>query len=173
MANEKSLDKVKKSPPKKRGRPSKYKPEYCDFVIECGKKGMSFTEIACELDVTRETLHQWTDLHPDFTDAFKKSKSYAEKYWAAVGAEKMFTANDKDDGFHPGMWMFWMKARFGWSDREQTVINQNITQQQATNVEQNNELNIIADKTIDVEAELEREVKEADPFLREKNSADV
>lgn len=75
------------------GRPSSYKPEYCDSIIEYfskepykveyNNKGERlevpnnlplFEGYAVSIGVHRETLINWTKEHPDFFDAYKKAK---------------------------------------------------------------------------------------------------
>ena len=47
--------------PKKRpvGRPSKYKPEYCERVLEMAAEGCSWAEYAAEFGIDRTTLYDW------------------------------------------------------------------------------------------------------------------
>ena len=58
----------------KGGRPTLYKPEYCEKVIQWGKEGQSRTWIAAEIDVTRETLNEWAKVHADFSDALSAKR---------------------------------------------------------------------------------------------------
>jgi transposase-like protein len=46
------------------GRPTKYKEEFCEQVIELGKQGYSKAMIAATLDIARETLDEWIDSIP-------------------------------------------------------------------------------------------------------------
>ena len=50
------------------GRPTKYKPEFCEIAIECGKQGMGKAEIASKLGVVRETLWDWGNKKPEFSN---------------------------------------------------------------------------------------------------------
>jgi acyl CoA:acetate/3-ketoacid CoA transferase len=46
------------------GRPTSYRTEYCEKVIELGKEGYGKAEIAAGLDVERKTLDNWSnDFH--------------------------------------------------------------------------------------------------------------
>ncbi len=53
------------------GRPSKYDPGFCDLAYEQMKLGFSKTATAGYLGIARSTLHQWSDDHPEFSDAIK------------------------------------------------------------------------------------------------------
>lgn len=53
------------------GRPSQYKPSYCDILfIHCanGKKISSFAKV---LNISRSTLYSWIDKHTEFKIALK------------------------------------------------------------------------------------------------------
>ena len=63
------------------GRPSKYDPAYCDLAIELGEQGKTYTSIANAIGVHRDTLYEWRDVHPDFSDALKVSRGKAMEWW--------------------------------------------------------------------------------------------
>ena len=57
------------------GRPSLYKPEYCEAVLECGSRGLSLTAFAGEINVCRDTITEWMSVHPEFSLACKKAQA--------------------------------------------------------------------------------------------------
>lgn len=61
--------------PRKPGRPSDYDPSYCDGVVEFMGQGYSLTAYAGSIGVHRDTLHEWTSAHPEFSDAVKRGKA--------------------------------------------------------------------------------------------------
>lgn len=64
------------------GRPSEYKPEFCERVIEMGREGMSQAQIASELGVHRATIRNtWVKDHPEFKEAWDLSLQLAQSYW--------------------------------------------------------------------------------------------
>lgn len=69
----------KKEPsiPVKMGAPTKYKPEYCDLLVEHMGKGYSFESFAGldEVNVDRDTLYSWRDAQPNFYDALRRGRS--------------------------------------------------------------------------------------------------
>lgn len=109
MSKPKKPKKVSKS----QGRPSKYKPEYCDLVIEYCKQGKSFDSFAASIGVHRDSLNEWVKVYPDFATAKQKARIGAEEFMMTLGMNGMV---GKIKGFQAAVWIFWMKARFGWSD---------------------------------------------------------
>lgn len=109
-------------------RPTKYKKEYCEDIIEFMSKGGSLTQFAADIDVCRETVYEWGRVHSDFSDAIKKAKTKCEAYWEKIGHEGMYLGG-KDSPFQASMYIFKMKARFGWKDKHEVSgdVNQNIT----------------------------------------------
>jgi transposase len=51
------------------GRPSKYKPAYCDEVIAAGDEGLSLLAFAGIIGVGRTSITRWKDEHPEFAAA--------------------------------------------------------------------------------------------------------
>ena len=45
------------------GRPTDYRPELCEAVIELGKQGKSLVQMAAALDITKQTLLVWEKEH--------------------------------------------------------------------------------------------------------------
>lgn len=63
------------------GRPTKYQPDWMlDKVIELGMSGASRAKIAFTLGITHETLIQWENKFPDFSEALKMSR-LASQVW--------------------------------------------------------------------------------------------
>jgi len=63
------------------GRPTKYSKAICDRVIEMGRDGKSLTQIASALNVTRQTLYNWINEHPDFFDAVELSRTHSQAFY--------------------------------------------------------------------------------------------
>jgi len=82
----------------KRGRPTKYSPKFCQAVIDYGEDGLSLTQIAAKLDVTRQTLYTWIEQHPDFLDAIEHSRTKSQAmleqvlFEAALGQREVNTS---------------------------------------------------------------------------------
>ena len=109
-----------KSEHKKNGRPTKYKPHYCDEIIELGKQGKSRVQCATYFEVHTDTLYEWANVHSEFSEAFKKAKDFAESYWENKIHDMMESGELSQVS---PTYMFYMKCRFGWRDKDPTQIN--------------------------------------------------
>lgn len=63
------------------GRPSAYKPEYCDRVIEFLSDGYSLTAFAGEIGVARSSIFKWALENDEFSDAVKVGQAKATLWW--------------------------------------------------------------------------------------------
>lgn len=88
-------------------RPTEYDPAFCERVIELGKMGKSVTQMACELDVVKQTLHNWAAVHPEFMDAFTRAKQWSQDWWESKAQTGLETG-----GFNASLWSRSMAARF-------------------------------------------------------------
>lgn len=57
------------------GRPTTYKPEYCDQVIDYMGKGHSLTGFAGHIRMSRDTMYEWMAVHPEFSDAVHRGRA--------------------------------------------------------------------------------------------------
>ena len=98
------------------GRPTKYKPEFCETVVDCGKAGMGKAEIASQLGVCRDTLLEWSKSKPEFSGAIKRAGEESLAWWEKQGRTATFGGID---GFNPTSYIFQMKNRFrnDWRDK--------------------------------------------------------
>jgi len=75
----KPIDKAPKEiiPPREVGRPTKYKEELCQLLVDHMAKGYSFESFAGldEVDVDRDTLYSWRNAHEEFNDALRRGRS--------------------------------------------------------------------------------------------------
>lgn len=63
------------------GRPSLYKPDYCEFVVKFCSQGFSLTAFAGKIGVCRDTISEWGRVHPEFSAAVKRAKAAAALRW--------------------------------------------------------------------------------------------
>jgi hypothetical protein len=98
------------------GRPSLYKPEYCERVVELGKQGCSPAEIASEFDVDRVTLIDWANAHEEFSTALTRAKVHEQAWWERAGKNGMVA-----DKFNAQVWAKSVSARFrdDYADRKE------------------------------------------------------
>jgi transposase len=101
------------------GRPTKYRPEFCERVIEMGKYGASKHEMAAKLDIHYDNFKEWQEKHPEFHVAVKQSLYYSQAWWEENGRTATFGGCD---GFNATSYIFNMKNRFkeDWRDRVET-----------------------------------------------------
>jgi transposase len=96
------------------GRPTTYKPEYCERLIEFGKTGMSFEAFGGSIGVSRDALYDWAIKYPEFSDAKKIFTSISQHTLEYIGLEGIVGDNAN---FQATPWIFFMKNRCGWKDR--------------------------------------------------------
>lgn len=60
------------------GRPTDYKPEYCDQATKLCKLGATDAELAEFFDVCEATINNWKVAHPEFLESIKKGKTIAD-----------------------------------------------------------------------------------------------
>jgi transposase-like protein len=104
------------------GRPTDYRPEYCERVIELGRAGYSKAQMAREFDVARSTLDEWVKNFPEFSAAFMRAKDLALAEWEDKGA-----AGLELQGFNSSLYARIMSARFpdDYRDMRTTVLTGN------------------------------------------------
>ncbi len=108
------------------GRPTSYKPEYCEAVIEYGRRGKSREWIAAELMVIPETLANWAKDHPDFFDAITLAKHLELKWWEDAGQNNL-----TESGFSASAWSRSMAARFPAKWREKSQVDHGVSNELA------------------------------------------
>ena len=95
-------------------RPSDYRPEYCQRVVELGKLGASVVEMASDIGVARATIEaNWPAAHPEFLEAFTLAKQESQVWWERKGRENL-----EKPTFQASVWSRSMAARFPHDWRE-------------------------------------------------------
>lgn len=89
------------------GRPSLYRPEYCETVIELGKQGKSITQMAAKLDVEKVTIYDWKERHPEFATALSRALTYSQDWW-----EDKAQTGIIDRNFNAALWKHCVTSRF-------------------------------------------------------------
>ncbi len=100
-------------------RPTDYRADYCTQVIEFGKRGKSVAWMAAELGVTKQTLHNWAEVHPEFLAAFTQAKLESQRWWEDLGQEHAIS-RPGDGSLNAGVYSRSMAARFpeDWRDNK-------------------------------------------------------
>lgn len=100
------------------GRPTDYRPEYCERVIEMGRAGCSVVEMASAIGVARATLEaRWTEAHPEFRAALQLARECSQSWWESIGREHLVMPKDAGT-FQASVWSRSMAARFPRDWRE-------------------------------------------------------
>jgi len=112
------------------GRPTDYRDEYCERVVELGKLGYSHAMIASELGVARQTLRNWAEIHPEFLAAITHARDEAQAWFERKGLIGM-----EQQGFNASLWAKQVSCRFpdDYTDRNKTENTVTITHEQWLN----------------------------------------
>lgn len=118
------------------GRPTLYKPEYCELLIEHMGSGLSFEAFAGVVGVCKKTLYDWEKANPEFLHAKSEGLEKARLFWEKLGVNNIINESFGKDGsrsLNSTVWIFNMKNRFGWRDKQpdeapDTVVNNNTLQ---------------------------------------------
>lgn len=89
------------------GQPTKYRPEYCDEVIELGKEGKSVAQMCAHFDISRQTIDNWASQNPAFLEAFTRAKVHMQAKLEEMGFNGLTS-----DKFNSTLWAKTMSARF-------------------------------------------------------------
>jgi transposase len=98
------------------GRPTVYKPEYCQKVIDFMSQGYSLEAFAGSIGHHKQTVYEWRNKHPEFGDAIMRAFESCRLYWEKIGMQGVYS-NDENAKFNATAWIFNMKNRFGWRDQ--------------------------------------------------------
>lgn len=100
-------------------RPSSYKPEYCEKLIEHMSQGMSFHSFAADCDVSAQCLYDWVMRYDDFAKAKAIAEVKCLRFWEKLN---IAGAAGKVKNFNAATTIYNMKVRFrkyGWYENEQ------------------------------------------------------
>jgi len=111
------------------GRPTSYNPEMLDKMHAVFATGGSIAAVCVELDISRETLYDWTKrssprFNKDFSDSFKAGKLKAQVVWENIGL-------GQSDGSSKGnatTYNFIVKNRFkeDYADKKEIEVSGNL-----------------------------------------------
>lgn len=98
------------------GRPTTYKPEYCDELIKHMASGLSFESFAGLIGCALSTLYEWEKVNPAFSEAKKEGFEKNRLFYERAGVTMM-----QDGQGSATVWLFNMKNRFPkqWRDKQE------------------------------------------------------
>lgn len=107
------------------GRPTKYKPEYDDKIVEFARTHqndcdcVTTVHMANYFQVNEDTLREWARVHPSFSAAYTRAKSISLERYLNYGLTKMYTP--KEFNFDSKMFALILRNKFGYTDK--TYLN--------------------------------------------------
>ena len=110
-----------KAVPKAKIRAYDYDPAYCDKVTAHMSKGFSFESFAATLNCSLQTIRTWVQSRDDFFEARERGYIASQKFWEELGING---ASGRIKEFNVTCWIFNMKNRFGWRDRQDIYTSQ-------------------------------------------------
>lgn len=104
------------------GRPTDYKPEFCNAVLDLGRQGYSNAEMAAHFGVAKQTFSQWKGVHPEFADAVTRADALAQSWWEAKAREGVV-----DNKFNANLFKIiaYNRWRDDYADRKEVKIDAN------------------------------------------------
>ena len=119
------------------GRPSKFDPKYCEMLIEEMGKGFSYEAFAGIINTCIQTLYNWEKEHPEFLEAKKQAFQKSRLFWEQLAVDNIINKTDseswegggssKSRSLNSTVWIFNMKNRFGWRDKQPDEDSVNVT----------------------------------------------
>lgn len=140
----------RKASPRPTGRPTKYKPEYCKMLVTHMAKGLSFEAFAGVVEVNPDTLYHWANTKPAFSEAKIIAFGKNRLFWETKAVEHL--TNEKGVSFNATSWIFNMKNRFGWRDKQPDEVSQENIQTVRIELPGRNEEQIISLGTAELPA---------------------
>ena len=96
-----------------RGRPTKYKPEYCAIALDyVGEQGKSVTQLAKHLKVSKSTVYKWAEENQAFSDALSMSQEWSQAVWEDKLENMMYSKE-----VNSPLVKLYFANRFRWHDK--------------------------------------------------------
>lgn len=100
------------------GRPSLYRDAYVNEVIQHLAQGYTLASWGGQIGVCRDTVHEWSKVHPEFSDAVKKGRAKGQALWEERLAAQALTGTGNTTAI-----IFAMKNLYkdDWADK---IVNE-------------------------------------------------
>lgn len=107
----------------KGGQPTKYKPEYCQGIIDYFNSEITDAKgkyndfpiiagYAAKIGVNRDTLFEWAKVHPKFSDSLKAVKAKQEQ---------ILVKGAMTNNYNPTFAIFFAKNNLGYKDKPEDI----------------------------------------------------
>lgn len=102
------------------GRPSKYKPEYCEQIIALGKEGKSIAQMAAAFDVDKASIYRWEKEEESFRTAFARARAYSQAWWEDKAQQNLASRD-----FNAQLWLKSVASRFreDYTEKQVTEVS--------------------------------------------------
>lgn len=107
---------------RKKGRPSAYKAQYADEVIDFMAEGYSVAGFAGHIGVSRSTVYKWAEENEGFSDALKIAQAKSALWWERQAR----TIASTGEG-NASVTIFGLKNRVAdeWRDKREVEVETN------------------------------------------------
>lgn len=99
--------------------------------LEMGADGCSDVEIRAEFGISTDLWYRWLKEDKEFSETATKAKALCHAKWEAMGRKMAFGLAEGN----PTTWIFNMKNRFGWRDKQEVDVNANVRVTEMTDEE--------------------------------------
>ena len=99
-----------------------YEERYCDMLVEHMGRGLSYETFSAKINTHRQTLYDWEDRYDAWLYAKKRGAEASQLMWESIGVAQAVGDKKRGKGSVP-TWIFNMKNRFNWADRNETNIS--------------------------------------------------
>ncbi len=108
------------------GRPSHYKPEMVEKMLDMMAEGKTDTQVCAMLGISPDSHARYRRTYPEFAEAHVKGKVLQQAAWETLGMQGI-TGNIK--GFNATTYIFMMSNLFKqtYTQRADTAVNVNLT----------------------------------------------
>jgi transposase len=106
------------------GRPTKYRPEYCQMLIDHMSEGYSFKSFAARVYCNEDTVAEWAKVHKDFSDAKTIGRALERFIWEKLHLRCAATGEGNMTGI---VWAQKNKWPEEYKDKNETQVNQTLT----------------------------------------------
>jgi len=100
------------------GRPTNYRSEFCEMLLDHFREGLSFNAFAAKAGVCFDTIHEWVKVHKEFSDAKAKGKAILLE-WDEKMLNRGLQGNQRGYNIAAHKWK--MTNVHKWSERSEVV----------------------------------------------------
>ena len=102
------------------GRPTKYKPEYCDEIVSYvhSEKYSSLEGFCAKIGICYDTCKEWVKVYPEFSAAVKRAKAVL----AARSIERLMKCADEGTGNATANIFAVKNLASDWKDKTQSEL---------------------------------------------------